>query len=132
MSKILNDAIYSVHTTLSVYVLNMWQWHTNDFFSSSHNPVKLISLFCRTVPKPARDTVCETALDGASIEHGQGWNREIYLLQSSKRMKSLLGPLDYSCCVVTGGQLICQMDPQELDTVSDPRVTLVSSLCTLK
>lgn len=67
------------------------------------------------ITKPRRDAVSENALNGASIEHNHGWDREIHLLQTTKRVKALLGPLNDSC----GGQLIRQMDPQEFGT-SEP------------
>ena len=77
-------------------------------------------LLCCAVTKPGRDAVSEDALNGSSVEHGHGWDGEVHLLQSAERIKALLGPLDDSCGVVTGGQLVRQMNPQELGAVYPP------------
>ncbi len=76
-----------------------------------------MSLLCRAITKPGKDTVSEHAFNSASVEQNHGWDRKIQFPQSAERVKSLLGLLDDSIGVDTGGQLIRKMDPQELDTV---------------
>ncbi len=76
-----------------------------------------MSLLCCAITKPGIATVSKHAFNSAPVEHNHGWDGKIHLPQSAERVKLLLGLLDDSIGVVTGGQLIRQMDPQELDTV---------------
>lgn len=52
-----------------MYVLQMQQRGTNDFFSSSLTPVRFVSLLNCAISKPGLDRVSENALSGASIKH---------------------------------------------------------------
>ena len=74
---ILNDASRSPHTSLLVYVCQGGQRGTDDLTSCSHRPVQLFSLLNCTVAIPGGEAVGEDAFNGASIKHGQGWDRQV-------------------------------------------------------
>ncbi len=90
MSRVLYNAIYSAHTAFSVDVLQTRQRDTNNYFSSPYYPVHFMSLLCRAITKPGKDTVIEHAFNGASVEQNHAWDRKIQFPQSAERVKSLI------------------------------------------
>lgn len=93
-----------MQAALYVYVLQMRQRVTDDFFSSSFTPVRFVSLLNCAISKPGLDTVSENALNGPSIEKCHGWNGELHRLPAEE-VKALLSLLECSCGGSSGGQL---------------------------
>lgn len=53
--------------------------------------------------------VCENVPSGASVKHGHGWNTNDHLFYATERGNSLLGLLNDSCDVDSGGA-VCQSE----------------------